>query len=317
MLIGSSSFHLKSISSTGWRTEKVTKVGWVGDVKYLLNAGASGAFTCWCKAYEVYITLQMVGSMVTSVTWGYRSTDPPCSQKSTMQCKTCTSSIDSHVWMWEVWDSMEVSLSQTEPKQPNRSRSQFTELRQRRLRWERLESSRSPLLSHLGNHTLTTFQCQVTALYIHGEFEQSHLAGSCYAHISKIQNLAIAFNQCQLIRSEDFVVISVGDVSVWKPYPLHICTTQCKHCFRTVSQAFIHPLLSKVNKYLEFLKRKQGCKPVHNDSLAFVCAMKSFWPEVENTVTIFDSLISLNAFIAMLTFTTSGLPVRQKHAFVT
>ena len=96
----------------------------------------------------------------------------------------------------------------------------------------------------------------MTALYIHRKLDKVHLTGSCYPHISEVENLPFAVNQHKLIGSEDLVVIGVGNVSVWKPYAFNISGSQCKRCVDTVSQTFINPFLAKVDKHFEFLKKK-------------------------------------------------------------
>ena len=84
----------------------------------------------------------------------------------------------------------------------------------------------------------------MTSLHIQRKLDQIHLASSCNAHKSKVENLAFAVNQYQLIGSEDFIVISISDVSVWKPDPVNISTPQCKRSIGTVRQASINPLLA-------------------------------------------------------------------------
>ena len=84
----------------------------------------------------------------------------------------------------------------------------------------------------------------MTALNIQRELDQVHLTSSRYTHISKVKDLAFAVNQNQLIGSEDFIVIGVCDVSVWKPDSIDIFTAECKGGIGTVRQTSINSLLA-------------------------------------------------------------------------
>ena len=101
---------------------------------------------------------------------------------------------------------------------------------------------------------LTALQGQMTTLYVHWKLNEVHLTGSRYPHISKVENLAFAVNQHQLIGGEHFVVVGVCNISVWQPNTLNISPSE-RQCGRgSMCEPFINPLLAKINVNLKFLK---------------------------------------------------------------